>query len=165
MQPLKNFSVFYGTWRFITVFTIALHWFLSWARSVVHAIQSQTLKSILILPTQPPTYVLAFLVAYFLLTSYQYRIRIYVLPNSCYMSCPSHSILEEEYKVWSSTSCNFPQPPVSSSLSVQISSSAPCSQTLSTLIAQCQRPSFTRIQNHRKNYTFEYSTFYVFRQL
>jgi hypothetical protein len=29
VQPLKNFSAFYGTLRFITVFTTALHWSLS----------------------------------------------------------------------------------------------------------------------------------------
>jgi hypothetical protein len=34
VQPLKNFPVSYGTWRFITVFTRALHWSLSWARSI-----------------------------------------------------------------------------------------------------------------------------------
>jgi hypothetical protein len=33
-QLLKNFPTFYGTWRFITVFTRALHWSLSWARSI-----------------------------------------------------------------------------------------------------------------------------------
>jgi hypothetical protein len=31
---LKNFPEFYGTRRFITVFTRALHWSLSWARSI-----------------------------------------------------------------------------------------------------------------------------------
>jgi hypothetical protein len=34
VQPLKNFSGFYGTRRFITAFTRALHWSLSWARSI-----------------------------------------------------------------------------------------------------------------------------------
>jgi hypothetical protein len=33
VQPPKNLPAFYGTRRFITVFTRALHWFLSWARS------------------------------------------------------------------------------------------------------------------------------------
>jgi hypothetical protein len=33
-QPLKNFPAFYGTRRFITVFTRALHWSLSWANSI-----------------------------------------------------------------------------------------------------------------------------------
>jgi hypothetical protein len=34
VQPLKNFPAFYGTRRFITAFTRALHWSLSWARSI-----------------------------------------------------------------------------------------------------------------------------------
>jgi hypothetical protein len=32
MQPFKNFPAYYGTQRFITMFTRALHWSLSWAR-------------------------------------------------------------------------------------------------------------------------------------
>jgi hypothetical protein len=34
VQLLKNFPAFYGTPRFITVFTKAHHWSLSWARSI-----------------------------------------------------------------------------------------------------------------------------------
>jgi hypothetical protein len=34
VQPLKNFPAFYGTRRFITALTRALHWSLSWARSI-----------------------------------------------------------------------------------------------------------------------------------
>jgi hypothetical protein len=32
VQPLKNFPAFYGTRRFITLFTRDLHWSLSWTR-------------------------------------------------------------------------------------------------------------------------------------
>jgi hypothetical protein len=32
VQPLKNFPAFHGTWRFINMFTRALHWSLSWTR-------------------------------------------------------------------------------------------------------------------------------------
>jgi hypothetical protein len=31
---LKNFAKFYGIWKFITVFTRAFHWALSWVRSI-----------------------------------------------------------------------------------------------------------------------------------
>jgi hypothetical protein len=52
VQPLKNFPAFYGTRRFNTVFTRALHWFLFWAISIQstpsHPI---SLRSILILST------------------------------------------------------------------------------------------------------------------
>jgi hypothetical protein len=34
-MPLKNFPAFYGTRRFITVFTRALHWSLSLVRSIL----------------------------------------------------------------------------------------------------------------------------------
>jgi hypothetical protein len=49
---LKNFRVFYGTRRFISVFTRDLHWFLSWSRSI-QSIPSRpvTQRSILILST------------------------------------------------------------------------------------------------------------------
>jgi hypothetical protein len=49
---LKNFTAFYGTRRFITVFTRALYWPLSWARSI-QSIPSYpiSLRSILILFT------------------------------------------------------------------------------------------------------------------
>jgi hypothetical protein len=52
LQLLKNFPKFYGTWWFITVFTRALHWFLSWATSIQSIpFHSISLRSILILPT------------------------------------------------------------------------------------------------------------------
>jgi hypothetical protein len=52
VQPLKNFPAFYGTRRFITMFTRALHWSLSWARSIQFIpSHSVSLRSILILST------------------------------------------------------------------------------------------------------------------
>jgi hypothetical protein len=52
VQLLKNFPAFYGIRRFITVLTRALHWSLSWARSI-QSIPSFpiNLRSILILST------------------------------------------------------------------------------------------------------------------
>jgi hypothetical protein len=49
--------------------------------------------------------------------------------------------------------------------SVQIFSLLPCSQTPSVYVPPLsERPSFTPIQNHRQNYSFVYSNFYVFGQ-
>jgi hypothetical protein len=52
VQLLQNFPAFYGTRRLITVFTRALHWSLSWARSI-QSIPSHliSLRSILTLST------------------------------------------------------------------------------------------------------------------
>jgi hypothetical protein len=63
VQPLKNFPAFYGTQRFITVFTRALHWSLFWARSI-QSIPSHpvSLRSIC-----SPTYVLVFPMVSYLL--------------------------------------------------------------------------------------------------
>jgi hypothetical protein len=54
VQLLMNFPAFYGTRRFITVFTRAHHWSLSWAR-LMQSITSHpiSLRSILILSTHP----------------------------------------------------------------------------------------------------------------
>jgi hypothetical protein len=66
-QSLKNFQIFYGTQRFITMFTKAIHWFLSSARSIqAIAPPPSSLRSILIY--YPPTYVYIFLVVSFILT-------------------------------------------------------------------------------------------------
>jgi hypothetical protein len=73
VQPLKNFSAFYVTRRFITVFTRALHWSLSWARSN----QSITSHPISLRP------ILIF-------STHQYPICIPLLSYSWYMPCPSH---------------------------------------------------------------------------
>jgi hypothetical protein len=49
-QPVNKFPAFYGTRRFITVFTTACHWFLSWARYIQSTPSLPiSLRSILIL--------------------------------------------------------------------------------------------------------------------
>jgi hypothetical protein len=140
MQPPKNFPDIYGTRRFITVFTRARHWSLSWARSIQSA------------PPHPfqyysPTYILVFLVVSFLLTSHQYPICIPSL-HSCYMSCPSDPPwLDHSNYVWRGVQIMkllimqfFLQPPITSSLcDTNIFSSAPCSQTPSVYIPPLKR--------------------------
>jgi hypothetical protein len=87
VQLLKKFPAFYGTQRFITLFTRALHWSLSWATSI-QFIPSHPIS--LRSKYYPPTYVLFFLVVFFLLTSHEYPTCIPLLPHSCYMLCSSH---------------------------------------------------------------------------
>jgi hypothetical protein len=72
VQPLKNFPAFYGTRRFNTVFTRALHWSLSWAISI-QSTPSHPSKILLILST---------------------HLRLGLpsgISHSCYMNRPSHS--------------------------------------------------------------------------
>jgi hypothetical protein len=82
---LKNFTAFYGTRRFITMFTKALHWSLSWARSIQstpsHPI---SLRSILILSSR-----LRLGLPSALFPS-GFQLMSYVHPSSCYIPCPSH---------------------------------------------------------------------------
>jgi hypothetical protein len=87
VQLLKNFPAFYGTRRFITVFTRALHWSLSWARSIqsIHLILSKTYFN----TVHPPTSWTSLWSLSFKL-SHQYPICIPLRPLSCYMLCSSH---------------------------------------------------------------------------
>jgi hypothetical protein len=55
-KPLKNFPIYYGTQRFITVFTRALHWSLSRARSI-QSIPSPTWSSLMLSPSHKSAFV------------------------------------------------------------------------------------------------------------
>jgi hypothetical protein len=72
-------------------------------------------------------------------------------------------ILVKECKLWSSSVYSFLQPPVTLSLfGPNIVLSTVFSNTIQYLLPP-QRPSFTPIQNQRKNYILVYFSFYVFR--
>jgi hypothetical protein len=73
---LSNYSrAFYGTRRFITVFTRALHWSLSWARSIQPMLSTHIRLGL-------PSGLFPFSF------SHQYPICIPLLPHSCYMPSP-----------------------------------------------------------------------------
>jgi hypothetical protein len=88
VQLLKNFPAFYGTRRFVSVLTRALHWSLSWARSI-QSIPSHpiSLRFILILFT----HLLISLPSCLFPKGFPtYPIFIPVALHLCYMPCPSH---------------------------------------------------------------------------
>jgi hypothetical protein len=86
VQLLKNFPAFYGTRMFIVVFTRALHWFLSWARSI-QSIPSYLSKIHFNIVHSPTSWSSQW--SLFFCHSHQYPICIPLLPHSCYMPCPS----------------------------------------------------------------------------
>jgi hypothetical protein len=99
-QLPKNFPVFYGTQRFITMFTRDLHWSLSWARWIQsvppYAI---SLRSILILST----HLLLGLPHGLFPSSFPTKILYAFLVSNhmCYMPCSSHCPwLDHSTYVW-----------------------------------------------------------------
>jgi hypothetical protein len=118
VQPLKNFPAFYGTRRFITEYTRALHLSLSWARSI-QFVPFHPFSKIHFNIVHPPTSWCSQWSLYFWL-SHQYLYAFLFSPNRA--TCPIHLILLDliiliiqEYKLWSSSVCSFLPPPVTSS--------------------------------------------------
>jgi hypothetical protein len=89
VQPLKNFRAFYGTRRFNTVFTRALHWSLSWAIYIQSTPSHPKIHFNIVHP--PTSWPSQWSLSFWL--SHQYSICIPLLPHSCYMPRPSHSLI------------------------------------------------------------------------
>jgi hypothetical protein len=91
----KKFPAFYGTRRFITVFTRTLHWSISWARSIQSLpFYTISLRSILILSTH---LCLSFPSGLFP-TNILYE---FIFSPSCYMRCLSHPLwLDHSNYTW-----------------------------------------------------------------
>ena len=91
-QLVKKFPTYYGTWRFITVFTSACHLSLSSARSI----QSMPPPTPIPLPEDPssyypPIYARVFQVVSFPHFPHQNPVCTSPLPSTYYMPHPSHS--------------------------------------------------------------------------
>jgi hypothetical protein len=115
VQLLKNFPAFYGTRRFITVFTRALHWSLSWARSIQY-IPSHPIspRSILILSTHLHLDLPSGLLRSCFPTNILYAFLLVPIRATCtahliLLDVIILTILGEERKLWSSSLCSFLQ--------------------------------------------------------
>ena len=121
IQLVKKFPTFYETQRFITSFTTACHLSLSWARLIQSILPYRTSwRSILILSTHLPLDLPSGLFRSVFPTKALYTPLLFPMPATC----PAHLILDlitrtilgEQYRSLSSSSCSFLHSPVTSSL-------------------------------------------------
>ena len=164
LQLVKKLSAFYGTQRFITAFKSARYLSQAWASSIHSMSPSNFLKIHLniILPSTPgsPKWSLSL--------RFPHQNPVYATPlhHTCYTHRPSHSSrfdhpnniwwavqIIKQYRSLSSSLCSFLHSPVTSSLlGPNILLNTLFSNTPQpTFLPQCERPSFTPIQN-RQNY-------------
>jgi hypothetical protein len=104
-QLLKNFETFYGTRRFMTVFTRARDWSLSWAK-LMKSIppHSISLKFILLLHSQLRLALLSGIFPSTFSNKILYVFRLCF--HACYLSCPSYPPwLYYSNCVWRSVKC------------------------------------------------------------
>jgi hypothetical protein len=164
LQLVKKFPTFYGTRRFITAFTSARHISLFWATSIQSIPpHSVSWRSILILsyhlhlglpndlfPSGSPTKTLY--------TPLPSPIRVTCLAHLILLDFITRTILGEGHRSCSSALWGFLHSAVTSSLLRPKFS--PQHRILKhpqpTFLPQCQRPSFTPIQNSRENYISAY---------
>ena len=150
LQLVKKFPEFHGTRRFITALTSVRHLSLSWANPIQSTYPHPTSwRSILILSTH---LCLGLPSGSFPPVSPPRPYTPPLLTHTRHMPSPSHSSrfyhphnIGEEYKSFSSSLCNLLHSPVTLSLlgpNIQL-----------PFLPQCQRPSFTPIQNNRQNYS------------
>ena len=121
-QLVQKFPALYGTWRFITAFTIACHLSLSWARSIQSIPSHHTpWRSIYILFSH---LCLGFPSGLFP-SGFSTKILYTPLLSNIHATCPAcpilldfitHRMLGEDYRPLSSSLCSFLHSPVTSFL-------------------------------------------------
>jgi hypothetical protein len=117
----QEFPSIYGTRRFITLFTRALHWSLSWVRAIQYIPSHPiSLRPILILSTHLRLYFPSGLFPSGFSTNILYA---FLFSAFCYLPCPSHTLwldrsnyIRGRVQVMKLLICSFLPPPVTSSL-------------------------------------------------
>jgi len=155
----QEIPALYGTQRFITAFTSARHLSLSWASSIQSIPPHPTSwRSILILSSHLDLGLPSGLFPSGFLTKTLFT----PLLSLIHVTCPTHLILPdfiirtmlgEEYRSLSSSLCSFLHSFVTSSL---LGPNILLKHLQPTFLPQCERPSFTPIQNNRQDYISVY---------
>ena len=162
---LKKFPAFYGTRRFITVFTWARHLSLSWARTIQSAAPSNLSKIHfnITLPSMPGSF------KWSPSLRFPQKPRItFTFLRTCYMTCLSQScwlyhpndIGVQSIKLFVMQSSPLP------CYLIPLGPKYPPQQPIlenpqPTILPQCERPIFTTIQNNRQDYSSVYINSYT----
>ena len=161
LQLVKKFPAFHGTRRLITALTSVRHLSLSWASPIQSIYPHPTSwRSSLILST----HLRLGLPSALFPSGFPTKTLYIPLSSPIRATCPTHlilldfitrTILGEEYKSFNSSLCNLLHSP--RYLVPPRSKYSPQHHVLKhpqlPFLPQCQRPSFTPIQNNRQNYS------------